>query len=99
MDSMSRRLLGGMLSLPESRTSGNLEVCAIASYGWLCVAYRREEMDDSEVGPILLEVKARKRPERRDIANCYPTYSGYRAQWNLLVVKDGMLKHHWESAD
>jgi hypothetical protein len=34
-----------------------------------------------------------------DIANFSPTYKGYWAQWNSLVVRDSMLERHWESAN
>jgi hypothetical protein len=35
----------------------------------------------------------------KDIANCSPTFKGYWAQWSTLVVIDGIVKQHWESAD
>jgi hypothetical protein len=38
-------------------------------------------------------------PEWRDISDRRPIYKSYWAQWKSLVVKDGVLEHHWESAD
>jgi hypothetical protein len=59
---------------------------------------RKEQLDD-DVGPILREVKAGECPEWKDIADHSSTCKGYGAQWNSLVMRDGVLEHHWESAN
>jgi hypothetical protein len=33
----------------------------------------------------------------KDITGCSPIYKHYGAQWNLFMVRDGVLKRHWES--
>ena len=38
-------------------------------------------------------------PEWRDISDRSPFYKSYWAQWKYLVVRDGVLECHRESAD
>jgi hypothetical protein len=47
----------------------------------------------------LKEVETGQCPELKSIANCSLTYKSYCAQWKSLAVRNGILKHHWESAD
>jgi len=58
-----------------------------------------EEWRSEFVGPLLREMEAGHCPERRDISERNLIYKSYWAQWKSLVVRDGMLEHHWESAD
>jgi hypothetical protein len=43
---------------------------------------------------LLQEVDGRH-PEWKDIADRSPIYKTFWTQWNSLVLRDGMLKHHW----
>jgi hypothetical protein len=52
------------------------------------MCYYEEEKLDNDVGPTVWEVKARELPECKDTA----------AQWNSIMVRDSMLKCHWELA-
>jgi hypothetical protein len=40
-----------------------------------------------------------KHPEWKGIADRCPIYESYWAQWKSLVVRDGELERHWESAN
>jgi hypothetical protein len=51
------------------------------------------------VGPILQEVETGQYPEWKDTVNNSPIYKSCLAQKRSLVVRDGMLEHHWESAN
>jgi hypothetical protein len=37
--------------------------------------------------------------EWKGIANRSSTYKSYWARWKLLAVRNGILKHNWESAN
>jgi hypothetical protein len=37
--------------------------------------------------------------EEKDITICSPMYRSSWAQWKSLIVRDGILEGHWESAD
>jgi hypothetical protein len=50
-------------------------------------------------GKILQEVEAGQHPKWKDIAGRSPIYKSYWAQWKSLMVRDGMLEHHYELAD
>jgi hypothetical protein len=74
-------------------------VVAAAADGWDRQALRREQLGDSDVGPLMREVEAGQRPEWRDISDRSPTYKSYWAQWKSLAVSDGVLIRRWESTD
>jgi hypothetical protein len=61
------------------------------------VALTREQLDDNDVGQIPQEVEAGQRPEWRDIDNRNLISTSCWAQWNSLLVRDGVLEFHWES--
>jgi hypothetical protein len=44
-------------------------------------------------------VEAEHCPEWSDTADCRPIYKSYWAQWNSMVVRDGVLKRQSESID
>jgi hypothetical protein len=84
------------------RPSEGLKVRIIttaAADGWDRASLRREHLGDDEMGPLLQEVEAGRRPEWRDIADRIPTYKGYWDQWKSLVVRDGVLESLWGSVD
>jgi hypothetical protein len=45
------------------------------------------------------ELEVRQRPEWKDISENRSVYKSNWAQWNSLVMGDGVLERHWESAD
>jgi hypothetical protein len=57
------------------------------------------QFNDHDVGQIQQEVEAGQHPEWKDIADRSPVYKRTWDQFNSPVVKDGVLKRHWESAD
>jgi hypothetical protein len=59
----------------------------------------REQLSDQNVGLILQEMEAGQHLEQKDTADCNPTYKRYWAQRKFLAVSDGILEHHWESAN
>jgi hypothetical protein len=71
----------------------------VATAGWDAAALRRDQLNDQDIGPILEDVVIRQCPERKDIANRYPTYKTYWTQWKSLAVRNGTLKRRWESTD
>jgi hypothetical protein len=56
-----------------------------------------DHLNDQDMGLILEEIEARKRLERKDIANCSPTYKGCWTQWKSVTLRDGILEGRWES--
>jgi hypothetical protein len=60
---------------------------------------RREQLADDNLKQLLKEVEPGQRPEWRDINDRNPVYKSYWAQWKSLVVRDGVLERHWQSAD
>jgi hypothetical protein len=56
-------------------------------------ALRREQLGD-DVGQILQEVEAAQYPEWKIIDDSSPFFITYWAQWNSLVVRDGVLEQH-----
>jgi hypothetical protein len=58
-----------------------------------------DQLNDTDIGPILRDIETRQRPEWKDIADCSPTYKSYCAQWKSLAVRNGILQHTWESAN
>jgi hypothetical protein len=67
--------------------------------GWDQQALRREQLADNDLRPLIRELEAGRHPEWRDISNRGPTYKSYWAQWKSLVLRDGVLVCHWESAN
>jgi hypothetical protein len=47
---------------------------------------------------ILQEVEAGQHPEWKNIADHSLIYKSYWVQWKSLLVRDGLLERHWESA-
>jgi len=73
-------------------------VAVAAANGWDQQTLRREQLADN-IGPLMLEMEAGQCPKQRGISAWGPIYKSYWAQWKTLAVRDGMLQHHWESAD
>jgi hypothetical protein len=53
---------------------------------------RRKQLDENDVGLILWSVEAGQHPEWKDITVDSLTHKSYWAQWNSLVVRDGVLE-------
>ncbi|PNF33868.1 hypothetical protein B7P43_G07231 [Cryptotermes secundus] len=66
--------------------------------GWDPVTLREEQLEDTDIGPILREVENGQRQKWQDIADRSPTYKSYWAQWKSLAVRNGVLERDWESA-
>jgi len=58
-----------------------------------------EQLADNDIGPLMREVEAGRRPEWKDISDRGPIYKSYWPQWKSLVLRNGVLVRHWESAD
>jgi hypothetical protein len=67
--------------------------------GWDHQDLRREQLADNDLGPLIREIEAGRRPEWRDISNRGPIYKSYWAQWKSFALRDGVLVRRWESAD
>jgi hypothetical protein len=81
-------------------SSQKVRVIAAAAVDYLdCAALRRAQLADNDVGQILQEVEAGQCPEWKDIADYGPMQKSFWAQSNFLVVRDGVLQQHWESAN
>jgi hypothetical protein len=89
----------GMHSLQEGRTT----VRQPESVSHRCFRRRRlgprELMKAHDVGQILQKVETGQRRGWKDIADRSSVYKRYWVQWICLVVSDGMLERHWDSAD
>jgi hypothetical protein len=59
----------------------------------------RKQLSDRDVGLLLQETEAGQHLEQKDTADSSPTYKSYWAQRKSLAVRDGIEKHHWESAN
>jgi hypothetical protein len=66
-------------------------IAAATADHWHRAALRREQLNEHDMGQILQEVEAGQCPEWKDIADCSPTYKSHWAQWNSLVLTDGVL--------
>ena len=73
-------------------------VVAAPADGWEHQDLRREQLADNDLGPLIREIEAGRRPEWRDISNRDPIYKSYWAQWKSVALRDGVLVRHWESA-
>jgi hypothetical protein len=60
---------------------------------------RIEQLADDFVGQIIKEVETGQRPEWKEICDRSCIYKSCWIQWNFVVVRDGGLKRHKESAD
>ena len=56
-------------------------------------------MTDKEIGPILTAKEEGRRPDWQDICHGSEVLKGYWAQWESLILENGLLKRAWESAD
>jgi hypothetical protein len=74
-------------------------ISALPAAEWDPLVLRTEQVNDTDIGPILQEVETGRRPEWKDIADRSPPYKSYWAQWKSLAVRNGVLKRNWESAN
>jgi hypothetical protein len=81
------------------RHQAGTSYAAIAAADWDPAALRTEQLNDQDIGPILEEAQTGQLPEGEDVADGSTTYESYWAQWKSLAVREGILEHHWESAD
>lgn len=60
----------------------------------------KDQDSDEDIGPIknLIE-NGLNRPSWNEISQKSETYKSYWAQWNSLIVEDGIMKRVWESND
>jgi hypothetical protein len=58
-----------------------------ASSGWNCAGLKNEQVDGSNVGPVVREAKAVQRPKWDDISNSNPMYKNYGIQRIVLVER------------
>ena len=56
-------------------------------------------MADNDLGQIMREIEAGRRPEWKDFSDRGPIYKSYWAEWKSLALRIGVLVRHWESAD
>ena len=54
----------------------------------------REQLADNDLGPLIREIEAGRRPEWRDISNRGQIYKSNWAQWKSFALRDGMLVRH-----
>jgi hypothetical protein len=74
-------------------------VVATPADGWYQQALWRDQLAECDFGPLIRELDAGRRPQLRDSSNRGPFYKSYWPQWKSLALRDGVLVHHWESAD
>ena len=74
-------------------------VTTAAADSWEQQALRREQLADNDLGSLMREIEAGRRPEWKDISDHGPIYKSYWAHWKSLVLRKGVLVRHWESAD
>ena len=86
----------GMFPLPkvERRADDHwVRVVSVSADGWDRQALREQLVDD--LGPLIREHEAGRRPQWRDICNQSPKHKSYWAQWKFLALAD-VLVSHWE---
>lgn len=66
---------------------------------WYRAIQSREQLNDHDVGKILLKVEAGQRSEWQNIADGSPINKRYWDQWNFLAVRYGVLERFWELTD
>ena len=74
-------------------------VATAAADGWDQQALRREQLADNDIGTLMREMEAGRRPEWKDISDRCPLYKSYWVQWKSLVLRNGVPVRHWKSAD
>ena len=66
---------------------------------WSDEIIREEQLQDSDIGPILRWIEEEKKPDWQEIAELSPVTKSYWAQWDSLKVVNGSLKRIWETPD
>jgi hypothetical protein len=85
----------GSTTVWRTLQAGNLmEWVVSAAEHWDRATLRREQLADSDVAQILLQLEAGQHPNWKDKADCSPMY---KSCWALVVWVD-MLECHWVSA-
>jgi hypothetical protein len=74
-------------------------ILALPAADWFPLVLRTEQLNDTDIEPILPEVEPGRRPEWKDIADRNPTHKSYWAQWKSLAVRNGVLECNWISAN
>jgi hypothetical protein len=75
------------------------DISALPAADWDPLVLRTEQLNDTDIGPILQEVETGRRTERKNIADRNPKNKSYLAQWKSLAIRDGVLERKWESAN
>ena len=58
------------------------------------------QLDDDDISHVYHDkVQRRHRPEPEDVAGCTLAARYYYSLWDKLVIEDGVLYYHHESAD
>ena len=74
------------------------ETPAVWIQQWSVKDLRREQRADDSIGTIIqLKEKKKSRPNWCDISSKSLSVKSYWAQWDRLLLKDGILYRHWES--
>jgi hypothetical protein len=68
--------------------------------GWTTAEVRSEQLKDSDIVQIL-EAKENgdQRPCLQEVSDKSPGLKALWAQWDSLIVENGLLKRAWESVD
>ncbi|GBM32114.1 hypothetical protein AVEN_11905-1 [Araneus ventricosus] len=67
---------------------------------WSSIEIQKAQLGDPVIRPILKKKpNSEDRPSRQEIAPECPAIKRYRALWDSLHFKDGVLYRKWESDD
>ncbi|GFW14980.1 uncharacterized protein TNCV_4659411 [Trichonephila clavipes] len=67
---------------------------------WSDESVRKDQLADPEIKPIIeFQESSDEKPSWQDIAPFHPTTKRYRALWNSLHLRNGVLYQKWESDD
>ena len=67
---------------------------------WSTAQLKEDQLEDKDIEPFLQwKTDNRPRPKWGDVSDKGVTFKALWAQWDSLVIEDGLLKRTWESAD
>ncbi|KAL1446972.1 hypothetical protein WDU94_014038 [Cyamophila willieti] len=66
---------------------------------WSNQEIRKSQREDKDIAELILWKEKAERPTWKDVVHHSAATKSYWAQWDSLVLEDGVLKRKWESAD
>jgi hypothetical protein len=75
------------------------DISELPAADWDTLVLRTEQINATDIGPILQEVETRRRGECKDVADRSPPYKCNWDQWNSLAIRNGVIERNGRSAN